>query len=140
MNICDATPGSRNMHEKRITREHSHHFLLLQFLAHLDIIAACQIHYTMWRTTTTTTQVMNGIFAYLLVRRVFCLILGVSWITNNRIALRGSPDGSRCCQMVPDAVRCCRRFPDAARCCQPRCCQVLPNATRRCQMFPDAAR
>ena len=80
-----------------------------------------------------------------------------------RIALRGSPDDARCCQMLSDdakmlpdaaggsqmpldaassdAARCLQMMPGAPRCCQmiqdftddPRCCQMLPA-----QMPPDA--
>ena len=63
--------------------------------------------------------------------------------SRGRIALWGSPDGARCCQMVPDAAsdaRCCQMLPDAASPDAARCCQMLPDAARCSQMLPDAPR
>ena len=64
-----------------------------------------------------------------------------------RIALRGSPDDARWCQMLPDAVRCPQMLPDAAGGSQMprdaassyavRCLQMLSGASRCCQMIPD---
>ena len=57
-----------------------------------------------------------------------------------RIALRGSRDGARWCQMLPDGASWFQMVPDGPRCCQPRCRrQVLPDASRCCQVLPDAA-
>ena len=73
-----------------------------------------------------------------------------------RIALRGSPDDARCCQMLSDAPRCCQMLPEDPRCrrmlpaqmlsdafrCPPgasRCCQMIPDVTddpKCCQMLP----
>ena len=47
-----------------------------------------------------------------------------------RIALPGSPDDARCCQMLPEDPRFRQMLP----------VQMLPDASRWCQVLPDAAR
>ena len=57
-----------------------------------------------------------------------------------RIALRGSPDDARCCQMLSDAPRCCQMLPEDPRCRRMLPAQMLSDASRCCQVLPDAAR
>ena len=57
-----------------------------------------------------------------------------------RIALRGSPDDARCCQMLSDAPRCCQMLPEDHRCRRMLPAHMLSDASRCCQVLPDAAR
>ena len=70
-------------------------------------------------------------------------------VSSGRIALWGSRDGARWCQMLPEDPRCCLmlpawRLPGAAKCFQmlpsaPKCGQMMmpPDDPRHCQMLAD---